>query len=131
MSRRFRGDGVKSQTFPARWWRRLRWPMAIGAWSVLGLIGVAGIVQAAPQTPATLHVSRDVSGIVQIVNFDGSKFCLLDDHTASEFCSVVWQPASVARLQVGEHVSGTVALLPLGPSSSEEIFVMTDPRPSP
>ena len=104
--------------------------MAIGAWSLLGLIGIAGMVQAAPQTPATLHVTRDISGIVQVVNFDGSKFCLLDDRTASEFCSVVWQPPSVPKLEVGEHVSGTVALMPVGLTSSEEIFVMSD-RASP
>jgi hypothetical protein len=121
---------MKSQVISTRW-RLLRWPMAIGAWSVLALIGLAGMSNAAAPTTATLHLTRDVSGVVQIVNVDGSKFCLLDDRTQDQFCSVVWQPASVGRLQVGEHVSGTVALLPIGPSSSEEIFVLTDPRPSP
>lgn len=109
----------------------LRWPLAVGAMAILALVGIAGMTKAATPASTTLRLARDVSGVVQIVNFDGSKFCLLDDRTRDQFCSVVWQPPSVGKLQVGEHVSGTVALLPIGPSSSEEIFVLTDPRPAP
>ena len=121
---------MKSQVNSTRF-RTLRWPLTMVALSILALVGIAGLANAGLPASTTLRLTRDVCGVVQVVNFDGSKFCLLDDRTHDQFCSAVWQPASVARLQVGEHVSGAVGLLATGASSSEEIFVLTDPQPTP
>jgi hypothetical protein len=112
-------------------WRSLRWPAAIGAWLVVGLIVLSGIVSAADPGSRHLRVTREVSGTVTVVNYNGSAFCLDTDGSAAQFCSVPHQRVGSAPLVVGEHVTGTVALISTGPTSTLEVFVLTDPHPTP
>jgi hypothetical protein len=112
-------------------WRRLRWPAAFGAWLVVGLIVLSGMVSAAEPGSTHLRVTREVSGTVTVVNYDGSAFCLDTDVSGVQFCSELYQRVGSAPLVVGEHVTGTVALLSTGPSSAMEVFILTDPQPTP
>ena len=111
-------------------WRTLRWPAAVGAWLVVGSLVLSGLVSAADPGSRHLHVTREVSGIVTIVNDNGSAFCLDTDVTGEQYCSGSYQPLGSAPLVVGEHVTGTVAELSTGASSSTEVFIVTDPLPS-
>ena len=108
-------------------WRRLRWPVAIGAWLAVGLVALSGIVSAADPGSTHLRVTREVSGTVTVVNYDGSAFCLDNDGSGEQFCSEPYQRVGSAPLVVGEHVTGSVALLSIGPSSAKEVFVLTAP----
>lgn len=112
-------------------WPRLRWPAAIGAWLVIGLVVLSGVVSAADPGSTHLRVTREVSGTVTVVNFNGSAFCLDTDVSGVQFCSEPYQGVGSAPLVVGEHVTGTVALLSTGPSSAMEVFILTDPQPTP
>jgi hypothetical protein len=112
-------------------WRRLRWPAAIGAWLVVGSIVISGMVSAADPGSTHLRVTREVSGSVTVVNYDGSAFCLDTDGSGEQFCSEPYQRGGSAPLVVGEHVTGTAAWLSTGPSSAVEVFIVTDPRPTP
>ncbi len=112
-------------------WRRLRWPAAIGVWLVVGLIVLSGMVSAADPGSTRLRVTREVSGTVTVVNHNGSAFCLDTDVSGVQFCSEPYQRVGSTPLVVGEHVTGTVALLSTGPSSAKEVFILTDPRPKP
>lgn len=112
-------------------WPRLRWPAAIGAWLVVGLIGLSGLVSAADPGSTHLRVTREVSGIVTVVNYNGSAFCLDPDGSSEQFSSGSYQRVGSAPLVVGEHVTGTVAWLSTGPSSAIEVFILTDPQPMP
>jgi hypothetical protein len=112
-------------------WPRLRWPAAIGAWLVVGLIVLSGMVNAADPGSMHLRVTREVSGTVTVVNYNGSAFCLDTDVSGAQFCSDPYQRVGSGPLVVGEHVTGTVALLSTGPSSATEVFILTDPQPTP
>ena len=112
-------------------WRRLRWPAAFGAWLVVGLIVLSGMVSAAEPGSTHLRVTREVSGTVTVVNYNGSAFCLDTDGSGVQFCSVPYQRVGSAPLVVGEHVTGSVALLSTGLSSAMEVFILTDPQPTP
>jgi hypothetical protein len=68
-------------------WPRLRWPAAIGAWFVVGLIAFSGMVSAADPGSPHLRVTREVSGTVTVVNYNGSAFCLDSDVSGEQFCS--------------------------------------------
>lgn len=78
-----------------------------------------------------MRLTRDLSGTVAIVNYNASAFCLDIDGTREQFCSVSYQPPGSAPLVVGEHVTGTVAMLPIGPSGAAEVFILSDPSRSP
>ncbi len=108
-------------------WHTIRWPAAVGVWVVIGLIALSGLVNAADPGSRHLRVTREVSGTVTVVNHSAAKFCLDTDVTGAQFCSVSYQPPGSAPLVVGEHVMGTVALLSIGPSMTEEMFIVTDP----
>jgi hypothetical protein len=112
-------------------WPRLRWPAAIGAWFVVGLIALSGMVSAADPGSPHLRATRELSGTVTVVNYNGSAFCLDSDVSGEQFCSQPYQRVGSTPLVVGEHVSGTVALLSTGPSVAMEVFVVTDPQPTP
>jgi hypothetical protein len=112
-------------------WHALRWPAAVGAWLVVGSIALAGLVSAADPGSRHLRVTRELSGTVTVVNGDASAFCLDIDVTGVQFCSDAYQRVGAAPLVVGEHVTGTVALLSTGPSSAVEVFILTDPSPTP
>lgn len=112
-------------------WHTFRWPAAVGAWLVIGSIVLSSFVSAADPGSQRLRLTRDLSGTVTIVNYNASKFCLDTDGTNEEFCSVSYQPPGSAPLVVGTHVTGTVAMLSIGPSRAEDIFILTDPSRSP
>lgn len=112
-------------------WHTIRWPAAVGAWLVIGLIALSGLVSAADPGSRHLRVTREVSGIVTVVNYNAAKFCLDTDVTGEQFCSVSYQPLGSAPLVVGEHVTGTVALLTIGPSEMIDVFILTNPSPLP
>ena len=73
----------------------------------------------------------EVSGTVTVVNYNGSAFCLDSDVSGEQFCSEPYQRVGSTPLVVGEHVTGTVALLSTGPSVAMEVFILTDPQPTP
>jgi hypothetical protein len=112
-------------------WSWLRWPAAIGALFVVGLMALNGLVSAADPGSPDLRVTRELSGTVTIVNYNAAKFCLDPDGTNVQFCSVSYQRVGSAPLVVGQHVTGSVAMLATGPSVSMEVFVLTDPQPAP
>ena len=112
-------------------WHTFRWLAAFGAWLVVGSIVLSSFVSAADPGSQRLRLTRDLSGTITIVNYNASKFCLEIDGTGEQFCSVSYQPPGSAPLVVGEHVTGTVAMLPIGPSSAAEVFILTDPSRSP
>ena len=112
-------------------WPRLRWPAAIGAGLVIGLIVLSGLVSASDPGSTPLHVTGELSGIVTVVNYNGSAFCLDTDGSGVQFCSNPYQRVGSAPLVVGEHVTGSVALLSTGPSSATEVFILTDPQLTP
>jgi hypothetical protein len=112
-------------------WHTLRWPAAVGAWLVVGLIMLSGLASAADPGSRHLRATREVSGTVTLVNYNAAKFCLDTDVTGEQFCSVSYQRVGSAPLVVGEQVTGTVALLSTGPSGAMEVFILTDPLPSP
>jgi len=68
---------------------------------------------------------------VTVVNYNGSAFCLNTDGSGAQFCSNPYQRVGSAPLVVGEHVTGSVALLSTGPSSATEVFILTDPQTMP
>ena len=115
----------------ARAWPRLRWPAAVAAWLALALIVVIGIVGVGNLLATRLHVTRELSGTVTLVNHDGSAFCLDPDGSGDQFCSAPYQLVGSAALVVGERVTGTIAELPIGPSMTMEVFIVTDPHPTP
>ena len=78
-----------------------------------------------------MRLTRDLSGTVTIVNYNASAFCLDIDGTGEQFCSVSYQPPGSAPLVVGEHVTGTVGLLAIGPLRAAEVFILTDPSRKP
>ncbi len=110
---------------------RLRPPAVIAAGLVVGLIVLSEMVSAAGPGSARLHLTSEVSGTVTVVNYNGSAFCLDTDGSGAQFCSEPYQRAGSAALVVGEHVTGSVALLSTGPSSAMEVFILTDPQPEP
>ena len=115
-------------------WHTHRMPTAIGARLVVGLIGLSALVAGCGATdPGSRHlrVTREVSGTINVVNFNGAKFCLDIDVTGEQFCSESYQRVGSAPLVVGEHVTGTVALLSTGPSSAVDVFILTNPLPTP
>ncbi len=112
-------------------WHALRWPAALAAWLVVGSIAVTGIVNAVDPGSRYLRVTRDVSGTVTVVNYNGSAFCLDSDVSGVQFCSETYQRLGSAPLVVGEHVTGAVARLSTGPSSAMEVFILTDPSRAP
>lgn len=114
-----------------RSWPRLRWPAAIGAWLVIGLVALRGLASAADPGSTHLRVTREVSGTVTVVNYNGSAFCLDTDVSGVQFCSEPYERVGSAPLVVGRHVTGTVALLSTGPSSAMEVFILIDPQPTP
>ena len=115
----------------ARSWHTFRWPAAVGAWLVVGSIVLSGLVSAADPGSRLLRLTRELSGTVTVVNYNASKFCLDIDGTGEQFCSVSYQPPGSAPLVVGEHVTGTVALLSIGPLRAAEVFILTDPSRKP
>ena len=112
-------------------WHTFRWLAAFGAWLVVGSIVLSSFVSAADPGSQRLRLIRDLSGTITIVNYNASAFCLEIDGTGEQFCSDSYQPPGSAPLVVGEHVTGTVAMLPIGPSSAAEVFILTDPSRSP
>ena len=108
-------------------WHTFRWPASVGAWLVVGSIMLSGFVSAADPGSQRMRLTRDLSGTVTIVNYNASAFCLDIDGKGEQFCSVSYQPPGSAPLVVGEHVTGKVALLPIGPPSAAEVFILTDP----
>ena len=98
---------------------------------VVGLIVLSGMVSAADPGSTHLRVTREVSGTVSVVNYNGSAFCLDTDGSAVQFCSVPYQRVGSAPFVVGEHVTGSVSLLSTGLSSAMEVFILTDPQPTP
>ena len=112
-------------------WHRFRWPAAVGAWRVVGSIVLSGFVSAADPGSQRMRLTRDLSGTVAIVNYNASAFCLDIDGTREQFCSVSYQPPGSPPLVVGKHVTGTVAMLSIGPSGAAEVFILSDPSRSP
>ncbi|GAC1675720.1 MAG: hypothetical protein NVS9B8_17770 [Candidatus Limnocylindrales bacterium] len=126
------GDGSRNPLRRAvRSWPKLRRPAAIGAWLVVGLIVLSGIVSAAVPGSTRLRATREVSGTVTVVNHNGSAFCLDTDGSGVQFCSEPYQRVGSGPLVVGQHVTGTVALLSTGPTRATEVFILTDPQPTP
>ncbi len=122
-------DGRRPSRRIPRYWRRLRWPFAIGAWLVVGLLLLPSFASAVGPGSSHLGVVREVSGTVSLVNFDGTAFCLDTDATGEQYCSIPYRSAS-DPLVVGEHVTGTVVRISSG-DGSVEAFVVTDPAPDP
>ena len=112
-------------------WHTFRWPEAVGAWLVVGSIVLSGFVSAADPGSQRMRLIRDLSGTITIVNYNASAFCLEIDGTGEQFCSVSYQPPGSAPLVVGEHVTGTVVMLPIGPSTGAEVFILADQSRSP
>ena len=54
-------------------WHRLRWPAAIGAWLVVGLVTLPGLVSAVDPGSSHLGVVREVSGTVTLLNFEARR----------------------------------------------------------
>ena len=125
-------DGLRSRSHRAAgFWHRFRWPAAVGAWLVVGSIVLSGFVNAADPGSQRLRLTRDLSGTVTVVNYNAANFCLDIDGTREQFCSVSYRPPGSAPLVVGEHVTGTVAWLSLGPSGAVDVFILTDPSRKP
>ena len=57
----------------------------------MGLVAVGGVVSAADPGSPHLRVTREVSGIVTVVNYNGSAFCLDSDVSGEQFCSDPYQ----------------------------------------
>ena len=114
-------------------WHALRWPVAIAAWLPILLIAVVTLVNAADPGSRHVRAIREVTGVVSVVNYNGTKFCLgtATNIGDDQFCSAVYAFADAPPLYVGERVSGTVIRVDSGPTMAFEAFVVTDPPPAP
>jgi hypothetical protein len=112
-------------------WRTWRSPVAIIVWIAIALVVLNGVARAVAPGSQHLRLIREISGTVTLLNFNAAKFCLETDTSRTQYCSAVVQQVGSAPLVVGEHVTGTVAQVWPDPSSGLEVFVVTDPAPSP
>ena len=112
-------------------WRLVRWPVAALGVVIAVLLSGPMVAGAIGPDLSHLHPVRSVAGTVTIVNAAGDAFCMDLDVSGDQLCSVPYQPPGSARLQVGQHVSGTVLIRPVGDGTAEEIFVMSEASPPP
>jgi hypothetical protein len=80
--------------------RRLRrgWPIVIVAGAFV--LGWAAASVAASIAPVTLRTGDEFTGVITLVNYNGSKFCFTSDGDGKEHCSVSYQQTGSAALQV-------------------------------
>jgi hypothetical protein len=93
--------------------------LAVGA-------GIATVLQ--PDAPAT--AARTFTGPVTVVDEDGTAFCIAGTDAEAQYCSEAYLPPGAPGLQVGERITGTVAVVRLG-DVTQEVFIVTGRQPPP
>ena len=88
--------------------------------------GLAAIIYNGDSKP--LKVVGHLSGTVTAVDVDGSAICITPPK-GTQHCSIPLMRPGQPKLQMGQRVEVSIQRLDLGGGSSEEVFVVTDPRP--
>ncbi len=100
------------------------------AWCVLAVVVALGIGASlaallSPRPPSALDADSQISGVVTLVNEDGTSFCLTGEKDDEQHCSEVYLPPGSAPLEVGESVAATIAFVPAR-GGSQEVYIVTD-----
>ena len=77
-----------------------------------------------------VRVDRDATGVLSIVNREGSAICLAEDQTGSELCGSVLQQPGSGSLSVGQRVAVTIIWISQT-SGASQALVITSPHPGP
>lgn len=110
-----------------RRWLARAWPIvAVVLAFVLGWVA-SSLAGGAAQS---LRTGGEFTGVVTVVNYNGSKFCFTPDGDGQQRCSIPYQLAGADPLEVGDHIRVTEATLHEA-DRSVEVYVVTAPLPSP
>jgi hypothetical protein len=107
---------------------RLSWAKALPVAVALavGFLVGASVVAVASHAFGPVRLDRQVSGVVTIVNADGSSFCLDEDNGGAQFCSDVLKRADTPAPIVGQRLTGTTVWTPVPGAFSEGLLVGDD-----
>jgi hypothetical protein len=104
--------------------RAVRWLMGLIAIVVALSMTVLLFPRSSSPTP---RGSDQVTGIVRSVSSDGATVCLELEANGTPLCSGLYQGVGSARIQVGEHVTGSYIIVG---AAQELLFLMTSPAAS-
>lgn len=90
---------------------------------------VAGTLRSFTPAAGGLSIGSEITGVVTVVNYDGSKFCLAPDGGGEPQCSVAYRRPGAPPVRVGEHVRATTAQIHTGGGDSSDAFIVTSPEP--
>ena len=103
--------------------------MLLGAAAIGAAIGSATVATQA-HLFGVVRVDRDATGVLSIVNREGSAICLAEDQTGSELCGSVLQQPGSGSLSVGQRVAVTIIWISQT-SGASQALVITSPHPGP
>lgn len=113
------GKGIRRWTNPVRL-------IVISLAIVIAFASGAAFALLLSSSPtASVDPALQLSGVITIVNEDGTSFCFTGDRDQAQHCSEAYLPPGSAPLEVGERVEVTVTMVRVG-GLVQEIYIVTD-----
>jgi hypothetical protein len=91
--------------------------------AVASSLAGALVVAVASHYFGPVRIDRQITGVVTIVNEDGSSLCLTEESGGAEFCSDLLKRANAPAPNVGQRVTGTIVWTPTQNGIGQSLLV--------
>ncbi len=96
--------------------------------AVVGAIVLTAVttVLLLPPAPTIVQSGERITGLVTIVDADGTSLCLTGDADGEQHCSEIFLPPSAPAIRVGERIAVTSVIIAGTDGVHQEVFLVTD-----